>query len=108
MVEQDPWADAEPAAELKKSRWRFRDLLSPKSEDRPALRHRPKRLAIQVGLAEPGKAYAAAMPVQAIRVGPAPSAKDQPEIDQPHVDRRKIEQPGPAESDFKTADRLAR
>ena len=32
MVEQDPWADAEPAAELKKPRWRFRDLLSPKSK----------------------------------------------------------------------------
>ena len=98
-VGQDPSAEPLPAVEPRKSSWSFRDLLSPKLkigqvETAPEAPRNTGRLA------EQGEAHGAARPVQATRVEPAPNVDEQPQ-----VDRREIEHPGPAESDFQTADR---
>ena len=93
VVEQD--ADRlqpRPAAEPKKSRWSFRDLLSPKLKIGQPEAERPRKPRKADRLSATGEARAAAIPAQPARSEPAPDVEDEPEVDEPRVDEQEIEE----------------
>ena len=97
------------AAEPKKSRWSFRDLLSPKLKiGQPDTKApvttapdaRPERSTRSDRPAKPVAARAAGMPVQPARPEPSPEV---PETDEPGIDEQEFEEPGIEQGGFQAA-----
>ena len=112
-VATDPPSAQPLAAEPRKSRWSFRDLLSPKlkigqpdtkTTDTKAPEAKPQTPQTDDRPAEPVAARAAAIPVPPARPEPRAETEVRPADELPYHDEREFEQPRDGEGGFQLAD----